>query len=90
MANDKGSVVHTTTHYHVLIGDGTYDIININTGIVEAQEKVLPQAILHAENSNSFMVNRLWRWVAAQGAQNGEALDKDALTSAFEIEQSLQ
>lgn len=86
MAGDKGSVVHTTNNYHVLIGDNQYDVININTGVIEHQEKVLPQAILHAENSNSFLVNRLWRWVAAQGAQNGEALDKDT----FEAVNSLQ
>lgn len=79
MAANKGETVHKTEYYEVQIGDDQYDVVNLKTGVVECQEKLLPQAILHAENSNSFMVNKLWRWVAAQGAQNGEALDKDAV-----------
>lgn len=78
--------VHETEHYSVVIKDDGYAVVNKKTGVTEASEKLLPQAILHAENSNSFMVNRLWRWVAAQGATQGEALDKDAAVAAFDLE----
>ena len=81
--------VHTTEHYAVHVGNDEYEVLNVNTGVIEAREKMLPQAILHAENSNSFIVNRLWRWVAAQGQQNGEALDKDVSMAEFEAENSL-
>lgn len=77
MATNKGEIVHTTEHYVVVIGDDGYEVRNTKTGVVEYTDKVLPQCILTAENSNSFMVNRLWRWIATQGAQNAEALDKD-------------
>lgn len=75
MTNRK--YIHETANYFVCIGATGYDVINRNTGVVEATEQMLPQAILHAENSNSFFVNQLWRWVATQGAASREALDKD-------------
>jgi hypothetical protein len=76
VAANTGEICHRTEWYFVRVADGDqYEVVNRNTGVVEATEKLLPQAILHAENSNSFMVNRLWRWVAAQGKQQGEAME---------------
>lgn len=90
MVENQGAICHELEHYRVTVGETGYDVTNHKTGVVEATEKMLPQAILHAENSNSFLVNKLWRWVAAQGAVNGEALDKDPSVSTLEIEQSLE
>ncbi len=83
MASNQGETIHRTEHYVVRIGAGEYEAVNTKTGLIEATEKLLPQAILHAENTNSFMVNRLWRWVAAQGKQQGDTMDREEPMQAF-------
>lgn len=89
MVANQGEIVHRTEWYVVRVGADGYEVANLRTGVVEATEKLLPQAILHAENTNSFMVNKLWRWVATQGKQQGEALDRsdDPLAGLAAVEE---
>lgn len=65
-----GTVIHDFGNYRVIVdlstveemkGRMVYAVINNNTGIIEEECSVLPQALLHAGQFNKEMTNDAWQ-----------------------------
>lgn len=60
--------LYTNDNYEVHVNsDGNgYDVVNIQTGIVEYENQQLPDCIFAAESMNSVLVHRTYEWIAKQ------------------------
>ena len=69
------STVHSNTHYRVIVNDeGTgYRVINIATGVTEAESINLPECIFAAENLDAVLTFKTYEWVARRAEKQQEA-----------------
>ena len=72
------SNLHENESYLVRVdGDGTqYEMVNRETGVVEAVNKSLPTLISEAEQSNCYLIHSTWQWIRRQSeTDNSSAVE---------------
>jgi hypothetical protein len=75
--------IHENDNYAVVVKDGKYCVVNKATAVVEDEGPSLPNAINFAEHANSFLVNKLWEWIAPQGKATRDQMDTGGATELF-------
>lgn len=81
------SYIHENDNYAVMAGglgeNRKYQVVNKSTAIVEDEGTSLPNAINFAEHANSFLINKLWEWIAPQGKATRTQMDEGGATELF-------
>lgn len=80
------SYIHENDNYAVMVGGlqpRLYQVVNKQTAVVEDEGQSLPNAINFAEHANSFLINKLWEWIAPQGKATRTQMDEGGATELF-------
>ena len=66
--------VHENQHYKVVVGDpvdgaGVYDVVNLETNVIEESTNNLPDALFAAENLNAVLVHKTYEWIGKRARE---------------------
>lgn len=62
--------VHTNQHYEVRVGiNGGYEVVNLETAVIEEETKNLPDAMFAAENMNAVLVHKTYEWIGKRARE---------------------
>ena len=61
--------VHTNQHYEVRVGASGYEVVNLETAVIEETTKNLPDALFAAENMNAVLVHKTYEWIGKRARE---------------------